>query len=78
VRESLSKYFPNRWIARDVSILWSFLSPNITPMGFLLLGYVKDQVFRSKVGNTVELRERTKNTFVHVANQKLENRRREI
>ena len=41
----LNETFPDRWIECDGPIPWPPLSPDITPLNFFLLGYVKDIVY---------------------------------
>jgi hypothetical protein len=77
-RESLIQTFPNRWIGRDGPIPWPPRSPDITPQDFFFWDYVKDQVFRTKVGSVVELRARINNAVASVTPQMLENTWREI
>jgi hypothetical protein len=78
VRKSLNKTIPNRWIGRDGSITWLPRSPDITPLDFFFWGYVKNQVFRSKIASAVELRARINNTVASGTPQMLENTWREI
>jgi hypothetical protein len=75
VRKYLNKTFPNRWIGRgrDGPIPWPPRSPDITPLDFFFWDYVKDQVFRSKIGSVVELRARINNAVASVTPQMLEN-----
>jgi hypothetical protein len=59
VREYLSIRFPDRWIGRTAPIAWPPLSPDLTPLEFLLWGFVKDRVFVPPFpANFVELRTR--------------------
>jgi hypothetical protein len=78
VRESLNQTFPNRWIGRDGPIPWPPRSPDITTLDFFFWDYVKDQVFRTKVGSLVELRARINNAVASETPQMLENTWREI
>jgi hypothetical protein len=45
----LDMHFPWRWVGRDGPIPWPPLSSDITPLDFLLWGYVKDIVYRTPV-----------------------------
>ena len=58
VREFLDQKFSNRWIGRDGPIFWPPRSPDITPLDFFLWGYVKDIVYRTKVKDISDLKER--------------------
>jgi hypothetical protein len=78
VRKSLNKTLPNRWIGRDGPIPCPPRTPDITPLDFFFWGYVKDQVFRSKIGSVVELRARINNAVASVTPQMLEKTWRKI
>ena len=58
VCQFLNKTFSNWWIGRDGPISWPPRSPKITPMDFFLLGYVKDIVYRTKVRDITDLKQR--------------------
>ena len=58
VHEFLDKKFPARWIGRGGPIAWPPRSPDITPLDFFLWGYVKDVVYRTKVKDISDLKER--------------------
>lgn len=45
----LDMTFPGRWIGRDGPTVWPPRSPDITPLDFFLWGYVKDEVYRTRV-----------------------------
>ena len=45
VRQFLDETFSDLWIGRDGPIPWPPRSPDITPLDFLLWGYVKDIVY---------------------------------
>ena len=49
VCQFLNETFLDRWIGCDGLIPWPSRSPDITPLGFFLRGYVKDIVYRTKV-----------------------------
>jgi hypothetical protein len=49
VRQSLNKTFPNRWIWWVGPIPWPPHSPDIIPLDFFFWGYVKDEVFFTKL-----------------------------
>ena len=48
--------FPNRWTGRDGPTLWPAQSPDITPLVFFLLGYVKTKVFKSEIKDIDDLK----------------------
>ena len=47
-----------RWIGRGGPIAWLPRSPDITPLDFFLWSYVKDVVYRTKVKDISDLKER--------------------
>ena len=49
VCQFLNETFPDTWIVRDGPIPWPPRSPDITPFDFILWGYVKGIVYRTKV-----------------------------
>uniref|UniRef100_A0A3Q2XIB6 Uncharacterized protein n=1 Tax=Hippocampus comes TaxID=109280 RepID=A0A3Q2XIB6_HIPCM len=58
VRGFLNQKFPDRWIGRDGPIPWPPRSPDITPLDFFLWGYVKDIVYRKKLRDITDLKQR--------------------
>jgi len=70
--------FPNKWIGRDGPTPWPPRSPDIIPLDFLLLGYVKDKVFSTPVPNITNLKARITDAFATIFEGMLENTWREI
>ena len=70
--------FPNRWIGRDGTTPWPPLSPDITPLNFLLWGYVKDKVFSTPVPDITNLKARITDAFAKITEDMLKNMWREI
>ena len=66
VRQFLNKTFSDRWIGRDGPISWPPCSPDITPLDFFLRGYVKDIVYRTKVRDITDLRQRISNAIATI------------
>ena len=66
VREFLNETFPNRWIGRDGPIPWPPRSPDITPLDFFLWGYVKDIVYKTKVRDIDDLKQRIFNAMTTI------------
>ena len=66
VREFLNETFPNRWIGRDGPIPWPPRSPNITSLDFFLWGYVNDIVYKTKVRDMDELKQRISNAMTTI------------
>ena len=58
VRQFLKETFSDRWIGRDGPISWPPRSPDITTLDFFLWGYVKDIVYRTKVRDITDLKQR--------------------
>jgi len=74
----LDATFPNRWIGRDCPTLWPPRSPDITPLDFILWGYVKDKVFSTPVPDITNLKARITDAFAAMTEDMLENTWREI
>jgi len=49
VIQNLNNTYPNRWIGRRSLIHWPARSPNLTPLDFCLWGWLKGEVYRTKV-----------------------------
>ena len=58
VHHFLNKTFPDQCSGRDRPISWPSRSPDIIPLDFFLWGYVKDIVYRTKVRDITELKQR--------------------
>ena len=56
VRKALDHKFPNRWIGRDGPTPWPARSPDIIPLDFFLLSYVKTKVFKSEIKDIDDLK----------------------
>jgi hypothetical protein len=41
--------YPNRWISRNRTVLWSARSPDLTPLDFFLWSVVKSDVYQTPV-----------------------------
>lgn len=50
--------FPDWWIRRDGPIPWPPHSPNIIPTDFFLWGYVKEIVYRTKIWDVNDLKQK--------------------
>lgn len=53
IRDFLNLHFPERWIGRHGPIHWPARSPDLTPMDFFLWGYLKQKVYKERIGNDV-------------------------
>ena len=69
--------FPHRWIGRDCRTPWPPWSPDITPLGFFLWGYVKVKVFSTPVPDITNLKARITDAFATATEDMLENTWRE-
>ena len=59
VRDYLNRTFPERWIGRRSPWLWASRSPDLTPLDFFFAwGYIKSEVYTSKVNGLSDLRNR--------------------
>lgn len=56
VRQHLNHVFPGKWIGRRGAIEWPARSPDLSPLDYYFWGYLKDQVYRTKPRDLVELR----------------------
>lgn len=57
VRNWLDENFSGRWIGRRGAIDWPARSPDLTPAGYFLWGYLKDIVYKSKPRNLSSLKQ---------------------
>ena len=78
VCEFLNETFPNRWIGRDGPIPWSPRSPNITFLDFFLWGYLKDIVYKTKVWDIDDLKQRIPNAMTTIDKAMLQRTWQEI
>ena len=61
VRDYLDETLPQRWCGRGGGIgwrSWPARSPDLTPLDFFLLGFVKDKVYSVKIRDIDHLKER--------------------
>ena len=62
VRNYLNGTFPELWIGRGSQRLWAARSPHLTPLDFLVWGFVKSKVYRVKVRDVDHLKRRIRDT----------------
>ena len=72
VRQFLNETFSDRWIGRDGPISWPSRSPDITPLDFFLWLYVKDIVYRTKVRDITDLKQRISDAIATIDEDMLE------
>ena len=70
-RGSLNTTFPNQWIRHDGPICWPPCSPVLTPLDFILWGYVKERVFATPVNYIGELRIRIRDVIATIIGEML-------
>ena len=78
VRQFLNETFLDQWIGRDGPILWPSRSPDITPVNFFLWDYVKDIVYRTKVRDITDLKQRIPNAIATIDEDMLQQTWQEI
>ncbi|KAJ4441977.1 hypothetical protein ANN_11841 [Periplaneta americana] len=79
VREFLDTQFPGRWIGRGGPTRWPPRSPDITPLDFLLWGYVKNKVYTGhKIRDLQQLRGCIRDAVNSVTHEMLQKTWKEI
>ena len=73
VRAWLNEKFNGRWIGRGGPISWAPRSPDLTPLDFFLWGYIKAKVYKTKVNDIADLKERIEQESKAIKNETLEN-----
>lgn len=73
VRAYLNDMFPNRWIGRASPRMWAPRSPDFTPLDFFAWGFIKQQVYRTKVPNLQVLKERIRQASAMITEDMLVN-----
>ncbi|CAF0812160.1 unnamed protein product [Adineta ricciae] len=58
VRSWLDDSFDDRWIGRGGSISWAPRSPNLSPLDFFLWGYIRTNIYRTRIKDLNELKAR--------------------
>ena len=54
----LDETFPGRWVKRGGPTVWPPRSPDLTPLDFFARGLIKNVVYRRKVRDLADLRQR--------------------
>lgn len=73
VRECLNENFNDRWIGRGGPISWAPRSPDLTPLDFYLWGYIKSNVYKTKVEDICELKNRIEKEIKAIKKETLQN-----
>jgi hypothetical protein len=58
VKQFLNEEFPNGWIGRGGPIAWPPRSPDLTPMDYFIWGYWKELVYKVRINDIDQLKER--------------------
>jgi hypothetical protein len=74
----IDETFPDRWIGRGGQIPWPPHSPDITPLYFFLWSYVKDIVYRTKVRDITNLKQRITDAIATIDESMLQRTWQEI
>ena len=67
VTQHLNNTYPNRWISRSSLIHWPARSPDLTPLDFCLWGWLKGEVYLTKVDTRADLVARINNACVRIS-----------
>lgn len=73
VREWLNENFDTRWIGRGGPISWAPRSPDLTPLDFFLWGYLKTKVYKTRVDDIDDLKDRIEQEIKAITKETLEN-----
>jgi len=72
VTQHLNNTYPNWWIGRGSLIHWPARSPDLTPLDFCLWGWLKREVYRTKVDTCADLVARINNACVRIKDRRHE------
>jgi len=75
VTQHLNNTYPNQWIGRGSLIHWPARSPDLTHFDFCLWGWLKGEVYRTKVDTCADLVARINNDCVRTKDRRHELRR---
>ena len=75
VIQHLNNTYPNRWIGRGSLIHWPARSRDLTPLDFCLWGWLKGEVYRTKVDTRADLVAHINNACVRINHHHHELRR---
>lgn len=73
VRAYLNTQFPRRWIGRRGEIEWLARSPDLTPLDYSLLGYLKDRVCKTKPRSIEDLCQRIRDEIALIDPDMIQN-----
>jgi hypothetical protein len=66
IRNNLDREVAEMWMGRSGPIAWSPRSPDLTPLGFLLWGYVKNTVYQVQINDLQRLKARIRDAVATV------------
>ena len=66
ITQHLNNTYANRWIGRCSLIHWPARSPDLTPLDFCLWGWLKGEVYHTKVDTCADLVTRINNACVRI------------
>ena len=78
VCQFFNETFSDRWIGRDGPISWPPRSPDIPLLDFFLWGFVKDIVYRTKVRDITDLKQRISDAIATIDEDMLQRTWQEI
>ena len=71
VRDYLNQAFPSRWIGRAAPMMWPTRSPDLIPLDFFALGFIKSDVYQVKINSIQQLKQRIRATAPKITPAKL-------
>ena len=74
----MDETFPGRWVGRGGPTAWPPRSPDLTPLEFFAMGFIKDVVYRRKVRDLADLRQHIIEAVELITPQMLINTRQEL
>ena len=74
----LNERFPDPWIGRGGPIPWPPRSPDLSPLDFFLLGYIKIIVYAEKIRNIQDLQDRITSAIETVTREMIQKTWQEI
>ena len=70
--QNAAKKLGDRWVGRGGPISWAPRSPDLTPLDFFLWGYVKTNVYKTRVRDLDDLREKITREIEGIRRESLE------
>jgi hypothetical protein len=73
VRLWLNEKFGDRWIGRGGPISWAPRSPDLTPLDFFLWGYIKTNIYKTRIKDLDDLKDRITQEIQSINQKTLQN-----